>query len=53
VVDVNGVRPWTLDAIGSDDVVGRVFEGAILAFDVCVHQPEFAAVMSEARCPYT
>jgi hypothetical protein len=52
VVDVDGVRPRALDAISGDNVVGCVLEGAVLAFDVGVYQPEFAAVMCKARCPY-
>ncbi len=36
-VDIDGVRPRTLDAISSDDVVWSILERAVLAFDIGVH----------------
>jgi hypothetical protein len=45
--------PWAFDVIGSDNVVGGVFERAVFSLDISVYEPKFAAIMRQARRPYT
>ena len=52
-IDVDGVRPRALDLVRMNNVVGVIFERAILALDVGVHEPELIAVVGQTGGPYT
>ena len=51
-VGVDGLGPGAVDAGGAGDVVVRVLEGAVLALDVGVDEPEAVAVVGQARRPH-
>ena len=50
-VDIDRVRPRPLDRRRGDDVIVRVLEVAVEAFDVGVDEPEFAVGVGEAGRP--
>ena len=51
-VGVDRIGPGPGDGVGSHDVVVRVLEGAVLALDVGVDEPELGAVVGQARGPH-
>ena len=52
-IDVDGVRPRALDLVRMNNVIRVIFERAILALDVGVHEPELVAVVRQTGGPYT